>query len=69
MKPSWKDYLRKAVMIDETGRIVGAITEIGLGQEACYNATFSGESLGDYISRETARKAVEAAAARSATAK
>jgi hypothetical protein len=70
MKLAWKDTLLGAVLHDATGRIIGEISESEYGGNASMrrcHATFHGERIGDYISREFARKAVEAAAASAPT--
>jgi hypothetical protein len=60
--PTWKDTLRGAVLYDETGRIIGELTVMELGNSAGRTvAVHRGEQIGEYISREHARHAIEAA--------
>jgi len=65
MKLAWKDTLLGAILYDsETGQIIGEILETDFGHSVAWRscrATVRGETIGEYISREFARKAVEVA--------
>jgi hypothetical protein len=67
MKLAWKDGMTGAVLYDETGKIVGEINETqNDGTHSSirvFRAVIFGEEAGAYISRETARRAVEKAVA------
>ena len=68
MKLAWKDTLLGAILYDsETGRIIGEISESELGGASSarrHRAFFKGEAAGQFISREHARRAIEAAASK-----
>ena len=67
MKLAWKDTLLGAILYDsDTGQIVGGISESEIGGTSTrrHHAQFRGENAGAYITREHARRAVEAAAAK-----
>lgn len=68
MKLAWKDTLLGAILYDaDTGQIVGELAESELGGSISARrcvARFRGDFVGEYISREHARRAIEAAAAR-----
>ncbi len=67
MKLAWKDTLLGAILYDaDTGQIIGEISETELGGTSTrrHHAQFRGENAGAFISREHARRAIEAAAAK-----
>jgi hypothetical protein len=67
MKLAWKDTLLGAILYDsETGMIIGEISESEIGgtSQRRHHAQFRGESAGAFISREHARRAIEAAASK-----
>ncbi len=67
MKLAWKNTLLGAILYDaETGMLIGEISESEIGGTSArrHHAQFRGENAGAYITREHARLAIEAAAAK-----
>jgi hypothetical protein len=58
MKLTWKDWMLNALMYDERGKIVGEILDEDASRR--FAAIVNGAHIGYYISREHARKAIEA---------